>query len=107
MEPLTGPISDETRASGGGDGREPAEVLPFAPRSEPAPSSNPSSQWPSHDEEGPPVNENVLPDVLPPDSELVRASFFGVCSSSSRPSPATSSPASSTGSPSRTALGRT
>lgn len=75
MEPLTGPISEETRASGGGDGRAPAEVLPFAPRSEP----EPPPAWRSVDEEREPVNENVLPDVLPPDSELVRASFFGVC----------------------------
>ena len=82
MEPLTGHTGGDgtdARASAAGDAREPAEVLPFAPRSEPAPSSNPWSRWPSHDEEGPPVNENVLPDVLPPDSELVRASFFGVC----------------------------
>lgn len=74
MEPLTGPISEETRSSGGGDGR-PAEVLPFAPRAEP----DPAADWPGADDDYEPVNENVLPDVLPPDSELIRAGFFGVC----------------------------
>ena len=56
----------------GGDGRPAAAVLPFAPR------QDPDSYDPAPAPDGEVVNENVLPDVLPPDTELVRASFFGV-----------------------------
>ena len=56
----------------GGDGRPKGEVLPFAPRAEPEPPPPPPEPASVV------VNENVLPDILPPDTELVRASFFGV-----------------------------
>ncbi|HXT50515.1 MAG TPA: AarF/UbiB family protein [Thermoanaerobaculia bacterium] len=54
-----------------GDGRPKGEVLPFAPRAEPEPPPPPEP-------DSVVANENVLPDVLPPDTELIRASFFGV-----------------------------